>query len=169
MAVVGCGREPAIVASVLKRHFEAIPTVVTCRGLHPQGRQLTGEEMEEMAQYVAERGIGLVDKDVVDLFGLRENKIGFVYQDGTRQLFDKAMIDMGWHRVNNELAVQLGALLDPGGGIRTSGDCEVLDEAGTVIHGVFAVGDIRSGTWNQVPIAWGEAETAIIHAFAEHL
>lgn len=169
VAVVGCGPEPAIVASVLKRHFQAVATVVTCRGMHPKGQQLTADEMKEMETYTAERGVGLVDKDVVDLFGLRENKIGFVYADGTRQLFDKAMIDMGWHQVRNELAVQLGAALDPGGGVRTSRDCEVLDGDGKVIHGLFAVGDIRSGTWNQVPVGWGEAETAIIHAFAEHL
>lgn len=169
LAVVGCGPEPAIVATVLKRHFGAIPTVVTCRGMHPKGRQLTADEMKEMEAYAAERGIGLVDKDVVDLYGLRDNKIGFVYADGTRQLFDKAMIDMGWHRVNNELAISLGAALDPGGGVRTSGDCEVLDADGRAIHSLFAIGDIRSDTWNQVPIASGGAETAMIHALAEHL
>ena len=88
---------------------------------------------------------------------------------GAPMRFDKALFALGWHRVNNVLAKALGARLTRDGHIVTDAQCEVLDERGGVIPGLFAIGDVRAGPWKQIPLAWADAEIAVISAYAYRL
>lgn len=91
------------------------------------------------------------------------------FVDGELARFDKALFALGWARVNHELAVPLGAALDRAGHIVTDANREVLDARGLPIPGLYAAGDVRAGAWKQIPIAWGDAEIAVISAYAERL
>lgn len=169
VAVIGCGESAGSVAASLKKNFHAETTLVTCGGLHPDHPDEGPDVPEKTRRFLAERDIPVIEKTVKGWFGLKEGKLGIEFADGSKEEFDKGWISMGWYSINSELAAALGAATGTQGGVKTDRNCEAVDDAGDVIDGLFAIGDVRAGTWNQIPIAWGEAETAVVHAFAAHL
>lgn len=170
VAVLGLGHGSANIARDLKHHFGARETVlVTCVAC------ATGEHDHTLERHLAviadteAQGIPVIDKSIQRLEGLKEDRIRLVFEDGSAEEFDKAWISLGWHKVNNELAQQVGASIDKDGYARSTEDCEALDANDDPIPGLFIIGDLRAETWKQIPIALGDAESAIIHAFATRL
>ncbi|HVL47600.1 MAG TPA: NAD(P)/FAD-dependent oxidoreductase [Candidatus Thermoplasmatota archaeon] len=170
VAVLGLGRGSAGIAESLRDHFGASETVlVTCIAC------VTGEPGHDHARHGAlirdteALGIPVIDKTIANLEGQREDRIRLVFDDGTREDFDKAWVSFGWFKVTNDLAKQAGAAIDRDGYVTSTEDCEVLGEDGEPIPGLFVVGDLRAETWKQIPIALGDAESAVIHAYAVRL
>lgn len=170
VAVIGLGPGSAGIARSLRDHFGARETVlVTCIAC------VTGEPGHDHARHEATireteaQGLRVIDKTIVRLEGHDEDRIDLHFEDGTRESFDKAWVSLGWHKVNNDLAAQLGAAIDRDGYVTSTEDCEALDADGEPIPGLFVVGDLRAETWKQVPIAMGDAESAIVHAYAVRL
>jgi|TARA_Y100000310_G_scaffold44401_3_gene41460 thioredoxin reductase len=86
------------------------------------------------------------------------------------RVFDKVFMSFGWFKVNNELPLELGATVAEDGTIFTDADCRVLDgQGGAPLDRFYAIGDIRHETWDQIPSAWADGETAAIHAWAKWL
>lgn len=170
VAVLGLGRGSAGIAQTLRDHFGARETIlVTCIACVTAE---TGHDHERHATLIRETEVGgtrVIDKTIQRLEGLKEDRLRLVFDDDTSEDFDKAWISLGWHKVNNELARQAGASIDPDGYVRSTEDCEALDENGEPISGLFVIGDLRAETWKQIPIALGDAESAIIHAYATRL
>ena len=90
-------------------------------------------------------------------------------QGGARERFDVGLMSLGVHRVNSDLARMAGAATTTDGFVRTDANCEALDERGRRIPGLFAIGDLRADQWKQVVVAWGDAETAVLAAYAHRL
>ncbi len=170
VAVIGNGKSAVGIATALRDRFEARPTVVACVTCTDVDEGTDVEAANEAIRASAgKRGIPVILNTIDSLYGLKEGRLGLKFQDGTTAEFDKGFLSLGWHQMNTDLARPLGALFDDDGYVRTTHDCEVLGEGEEPIPGLFAIGDIRSESWKQIPIALGDAESAIIHAFAERL
>ncbi|UCD73317.1 MAG: NAD(P)/FAD-dependent oxidoreductase, partial [Candidatus Bathyarchaeota archaeon] len=122
----------------------------------------------ELKERLESGGIDFVEEEILEVFGVEERVFGVRLSGGKELSFDRAFSALGFHKMNNELAVQLGGALDEEGYILVDGDCRVLDEVGNSISGLYAVGDINFN-WNQVVVGFGDAERALIHAFNEYL
>ncbi len=166
VAVLGCGAGAAGIASSLKRNFGADTAVVAACNLgHPDGAEHSNEHWDDIAARLAKRDIPVLRGDIAEFTGIRDGQFGIRFSDGSEERFDKAWISMGWYKVNNEQALQLGAALDADGFVKTDRDGRLLTGEGNVIKGAYAIGDLRSDSWKQIPIAWGEAEAAVIDCF----
>ncbi len=170
VAVLGLGRGSAAIAKDLRDHFGATETVlVTCIACVTGDLHHDHKRHGDLIAETEAQGIPVIDKTIRRLEGLREGRIRLVFDDESSEAFDKAWVSFGWYKVNNDLARQVGASIDDDGYVRSTEDCEVLDVAGEPIPGLFVVGDLRAETWKQIPVALGDAETAVIHAFAVRL
>ncbi|HVM45667.1 MAG TPA: NAD(P)/FAD-dependent oxidoreductase [Candidatus Thermoplasmatota archaeon] len=98
-----------------------------------------------------------------------EGSLAVAFADGGVAHFDKALFGLGWHQVNSDLVRPLGARLTEEGYVVTNESREVLDARGEPIRGLFAAGDVRAGPWKQIPLAWADAELAVISAYAYRL
>jgi thioredoxin reductase len=134
-----------------------------------QGHNTAHARHASLIDEVRAEGVAVIDKQVRRLDGLQEDRVRLEFDDGSTEEFDKAWVSLGWYKVNNELARQLGARIDRDGYVPTTEDCEALGEDGAPLERLFVIGDLRAETWKQVPIALGDAESAIIHAFAARL
>jgi len=149
---------------------------VLCEGWRLEGKRVAvvgrGDETREIAHDLASHfGAAVTRLAPEEVAALRDEQGVLVVElrDGSEERFDHALFHAGWYQVNNALAVGLGAAVDPEGFVRTSADCEALDASGRVLPGLFAIGDVRDGSWKQVPLAWADAERAIIKAYAARL
>jgi len=170
VAVIGNRPPAAGVGASLRDTFGAQVTVVACRSCAPD--DVAGDGADPAALHAAAEaaGLPLLDLAIQAMEGLRENRVVLVAADGTRYAFHKAFLALGWYRVNSELAVALGGATAHDGTLYTDEDCQVLREkGGEAVGRLYAIGDIRHETWNQLPSAWADAETAVIHAWAESL
>lgn len=171
VVVLGLGRGSARIAKRLRDHFGAseavLVTCIACATGDPGDHD--HERHAALIRDTEARGIRVIDRNVARLEGLREDRVRLVFEDGSSEVFDHAWISLGWFKVENALAREAGAAVDEDGYVRTTEDCEALAESGEPIPGLFVVGDLRAETWKQVPIALGDAETAIVHAYAERL
>lgn len=166
VAVLGCGPGAASIASSLKSNFGADTVVVAACSLgHPEGMDQGDEQWAPIAERLAEKGIPVITTAIEEFTGIKDKKFGIKLADGTTELFDKAWINMGWYKVNNEQANDIGAQLDGSGFVVTDKDGRIQSTDGEIIPGAYAIGDLRSDSWKQIPIAWGEAEAAVIDAF----
>lgn len=158
IAVVGASSDSAQVATDVARHFGGDVTLLT------DGAPLEGgrDGLRQGRVEIVERPIARLDE--------HDGGVCVVFEDGfeTRP-FDKVFFTLGWYKANNELAVRLGAKVTPEGYVLTDENGEVLGPEGRPIRGLFAAGDLRAGRWKQVVVGWGDAETAIITAYAQRL
>jgi thioredoxin reductase (NADPH) len=122
------------------------------------------ERLTELEPY----GITIVNDRIEDLFGIKENIFGVRLKGGQEMRFDRAFSGLGLYKITNELAVQLGAKLDEDGYVLVDDDCRMIDEKNEPIPGAYVVGDV-SHNWNQIVVGFGDAERAVIHAFAKYL
>lgn len=130
-----------------------------------EGTDIDDLEKKELLEKMAEMNVDIVTNRIAALFGLDEDFLGLRLDDGSEKRFDTGMAALGLYRINNELAVLLGAKLDEEGYVATDVDCRVLNGHGDAMEGFYAVGDIRND-WNQVVIGYGDAERAVINAYA---
>jgi thioredoxin reductase (NADPH) len=112
--------------------------------------------------------INVFESEIRALFGLKENVFGVKLADGAERKFDRGLVALGFYKIHNDIALQLGAKLMSDGFIVTDGDKRVLDKKGVPIPGVYAVGDITEN-WKQIPVGWGDAEVAVLHIHTEYL
>lgn len=110
-----------------------------------------------------------VDEREVESVAEDDGALRVAFADGSAARFDKALFALGWHRVESALAVALGARTDEYGHVVTDENREVLGAEGEPIRGLYAVGDVRAGAWKQIPLAWADAEIAVISAYAQRL
>ena len=159
VAVVGCSEDAAGIARDVRRHFRGEVALLT------DGARL---QDEETAARLRDAGVRV---DARPLRGMRdeEGRVRVAFAEGAPRSFDKVFFSLGWYKVNNELAVQLGAATTSDGYVRTDENSEAVDARGRRIPGLFAVGDVRAGRWKQVVVGWGDAETAAITAYAYRL
>lgn len=151
LALIGASADAVQVAHDLATHFGADVTVLTDDCALEADCTLSCET-EGLAKLREEEG-----------------RVVITLRDGRELSFDQAFFHLGWYKANNELAVQLGAAVDREGFVMTDANCEALDRDGRVIRGLFAVGDLRAGSWKQIVVGWGDAETAVISAYAWRL
>jgi thioredoxin reductase len=169
VAVLGCGPGAASIASSLKENFGAETVVVAACSLgHPEGMDQSDDAWEKIAKRLAAKEIPVLTAGVKEFTGIKDGKFSIIFEGGSVEEFDKAWITMGWHKVNNEQASQIGAQLDDYGFVVTDKDGRIQAANGGSIPGAYAIGDLRSDSWKQIPIAWGEAEAAVIDAFVSN-
>jgi len=149
VAVVGESVAAAQVARDLAGHFRARVTLLTDGARAPPG--IPARE-ERIASFADEKG-----------------RLRVAFAEGEPLLVDQALFHLGWYKANNELAVALGAAVDAEGLVKTTPSCECVDRDGNVLPGLYAVGDLRAGSWKQIVVGWGDAETAVISAYAYRL
>lgn len=151
VAIVGASPEAAQVADDVATQFGGDVTLLTDGLPAPACSDAVSLETRSIATLADEGGLA----------------IGF--EIGPPLRFDKALFALGWHRVNHELAKALGARLARDGHVVTDAQCEVVHESGGILRGFFAIGDVRAGPWKQIPLAWADAEIAVITAYAYRL
>ncbi len=148
------------------RWFEAKSIALMTNGKEMfKGQDLDEARKGELMGKLVDMGVEIVTNRISGLFGIEEGFLGMKLDDGSERRFDAGMAALGLYRVNNELAALLGARLDEEGYVVTGQDCRVLNTSGQPIEGFYAVGDIRS-EWNQIVIGYGDAERAVINAYA---
>lgn len=151
VAVVGHGEDAVGMANDVKHQFEGDAVLLT------DGRK------PEAAPDVP------VDDRPIERLETTGDALTVWLQGAAPLRFDVGLLSLGVHRVNSGLARMAGAATTTDGFVRTDGNCEVLDERGRRIAGLFAIGDLRAGQWKQVVVAWGDAETAVLAAYAHRL
>lgn len=152
VAVVGHSEEAVQIAEDVANQFGGAVHLLT------DGR--APERPTDEAVKVDERQVEAVADD---------GRLVFTFVEGGSAAFDKALFALGWAHVNNDLACGLGAATDSAGHVRTNEDREVVDANGAPIRGLYAAGDVRAGAWKQIPLAWADAEIAVISAYASRL
>lgn len=149
--------------------FEARSVAILTNGREMfAGESIHEDERKKRLSRLTEQGVKIIRERIVSLFGLEKILFGVRFSDGSERRFDSGMVALGLYRINNELAVKLGGKLDKEGYVLTDEDCRVLDISDNAIEGLYAVGDLRND-WNQIPIGFGDAERAVIHAHAFYL
>ena len=126
------------------------------------------DNKKEILTKLPEKGVEVINERITGLFGLDGDFLGVEFEDGSKRQFESGMVALGLFKINNELAVALDGQLDEDGYVVTDEDCRVLDGSGNPIEGLYAVGDVRND-WNQIPIGFGDAERAVIHAYSYYL
>lgn len=158
IAVVGSSADTAQICADIERHFGGEVTLLT-DGIDLQAGH---DALEGCAAEVVTRPIARVDE--------RPGGVQVVFEDGDdARAYDKLFFSLGWYKANNELAVRLGAKVTEEGYVVTDENGEVLDPQGRPIRGLFAAGDLRANRWKQIVVGWGDAETAVITAYAQRL
>jgi thioredoxin reductase (NADPH) len=128
------------------------------------GESLDEIQKREQMERLAEHEVEIVTTEISELFGQDDNVLGVKFKDGSEKTFDAGMSALGVYRINNELAALLGGKLDKDGYVVIDSDSRVLDASGNPIKGLYAAGDVTYD-WNQIPIGYGHAERAAIHAY----
>lgn len=169
VAVIGHERRAAFTALDLM-HFQPRAVNILTDGKKLFEGELTEnpDDLRELRKTLESEGVKVVEEKILGLFGLETGVFGVKLAGGREMSFDRAFIALGLYKMNNELAVQLGGRINEEGYILVDGDCRVLDENGSPVPGLYAIGDINSN-WNQIMVGFGDAERAVIHAFAEYL
>ncbi len=166
VAVLGCGPSAAGIAASLKKNFNADTAIVAACNLgHPQAEEHTQDHWDAIEKRLESRDIPVITGEITGFTGIRDGHFGIEFSDGRVEEFDKAWISMGWYKVNNEQAIALGGATDDDGFVRTDRDGRMLDGDNKPVPGVYVVGDLVSDSWKQIPIAWGEAESAVVDVF----
>lgn len=143
-------------------------TIVTNGKEMFEGQNLDEKMKTELLEKMEGLKVDIVTSRITSLFGLDESILGMKFADGSEIRFDSGMAALGIYRINNELAALFGGNLDEEGYVVTDPNCRVLNHHGDPIGGLYAVGDVRS-EWNQIVIGYGDAERAVIDAYAHLL
>jgi thioredoxin reductase (NADPH) len=168
VAIIGCDPGSRGIAKSLKANFGAKTTIIPYCNVREEGTKGPAnprEPWEAVEEDLAKSKIPILYGNIKELTGIKDGKFGIVFEDGTTHFFDKAWISMGWYQVNNQAAKDLGGQLDNAGFVVTDADGRVQDAGGKTIPGFYCIGDVRANSWKQIPIAWGQAEAAVVDAF----
>lgn len=123
---------------------------------------------DEARTGLAAAGIEVMAPRIWALDGLDRGAFGVTFSDGAYREFGRAVVALGFHQVRNELAVRLGGAVDPEGLVEVDEHLRILDAARRPLPGAYAVGDVTTA-WNQLPVGFGDAERAVIHAHLDWL
>ncbi len=166
VAVIGCSPDVRGIAKSLKKNFGADTVLVPMCNLEDSktGVRDPKADWQHVEEEMAKWEIPILFGGVKEFTGIKDHTFGIVFEDGTEERFDKAWISMGWYKVNNEVALALGGKVDDDGFVLTNADGRMMTDDGPS-KDVYVIGDLRSDSWKQIPIAWGEAEQAIASLF----
>jgi thioredoxin reductase (NADPH) len=167
MAVVGSGGLAIHLAEDLLFFGARTVTIIT-HGEDLLAEASASEGDVELWEELKEKGVKVLTGEIESLFGAEDGYFGARLSSGEELRFDLAFSAMGIHHINNGLALGLEAKVDKDGYVVVDGDCRMLDGDGDVIPGAYAIGDLNYN-WNQVMIGFGDADRAVVHAWAEHL
>jgi thioredoxin reductase (NADPH) len=146
--------------------FEARSVTILTNGKEMfEGEDIDEIEKKEIRDKLADQEVDIITTEIGSLFGLDDDVLGLKFTDGSERTFDAGMSALGVYRINNELAALLGGKLDKEGYVVIDSDSRVLDNSGNPIKGLYAAGDVTND-WNQIPIGFGHAERAAIHAYS---
>ena len=159
VGVVGCSEDAGSIAMDVVEHFGGRVTLLT-DGVPAASL----DHADELAAAGVE-----VDVRPLQSYGDKGERVVVDMGEGDERTFDKLLFSLGFYRVNNELAAMLGADTTSEGYVRTDANSEVLDPQGERIRGLFAVGDLRADRWKQIVVGWGDAESAVIAAYAKRI
>ncbi len=163
VAIIGSGGTAVQLASDVLTFNARRVTIVT------HGKDLLdGEDNEGLKEKLAADGVDVLTGEIESVFGAEDDYFGVRLAGGLEKLFDIAFSALGLYRINNELAIMLGGKVDDNGYVMVDDNCCVLDGGDEPIRGLYAIGDLNYN-WNQVMIGFGDADRAVIHAWAEYL
>lgn len=170
VAVIGADPSAVGIAESLRDTWQARITIVACPTCVPGDPDPHSNQLEAILKKAEAAGIEVQRFDIRSIEGLKDDNLVLVDDRGKRHHFDKAFLTFGWYKVNNELVLGQGVTPAWDGTLYTDEDCQLLTgKEGKVHSGLYAIGDLRHETWNQIPSAWADAETAVIHAWAYRL
>ncbi len=149
------------------RHFGPTSLELLTHGV-PLLEGSTTEQKGESRSRLAAAGIGVVEAAIVGYDAIREKRFGVRFADGSARTYDKGFSALGWYDMHTALPQSLGAALDRSGNVQVDEDNRALRADGSVLEGLYCVGDLAHG-WNQIPEAWAQAERAVIHAYSYYL
>jgi thioredoxin reductase len=166
-AVIGNGKTALFTALDLISFKATKVTILT----HGTAFIKNGTEIEEtmaLKKRLTSNGVDVVTDEILSLFGLEDHQFGVRLANGKEMIFDIAFSAMGFHKINNDLAVMLGGMIDDTGYVIIDDDSRVLDADDRPIPGLYAIGDVTTN-WNQLMTGFGDADKAIIHAWTDYL
>lgn len=131
------------------------------------GQELGRKREGEFRSLLRDSGINVIESNIAELFGLDRYMFGVKFSNGKSMEFDRALAALGNFAVNNALLNKFRPMLSHDGLVKVDGDCQVLRQKSTPIPGIYAVGDVVD-EWHQIPVGWGAAERAVIHAHMEY-
>jgi thioredoxin reductase (NADPH) len=165
VAVIGHSLDAAGIAEHAARFARRTTLLLHGRPFLPEG---TPTGRDEARTGLTAVGIDVVEPPITALDGLDRGVFGVTFSDGTHREFGRAVLALGFHHVRNELAVRLGGAVDLTGLVEVDEHLRILDPEGRPLPGAYAVGDVNTA-WNQLPVGFGDAERAVIHAHLEWL
>ncbi len=165
VAVIGHVSHAAGIAEHAARY--AVRTTLLLHG-HPFLSDVPPSDRDAVRVALAEAGIEVVGPEITALDGVDRGVFGVSFADGSRREYGRAVVALGFHQVRNELALRLGGRVDAEGLVQVDGDLRILGRDGRPLPGAYAVGDVTTA-WNQLPVGFGDAERALIHAHLEWL
>ena len=133
-AVIGASEAAAQIALMLAERYDSVCCILA-----------NGEEraIEPRTMRLLERhGIPIHDGRLVEVMGKPDALHGFRLEDGTEVAVDYAFVSLGFHRIYNDLARELGAALHEKDGPDHLKHVRVDRHAETSVPGLFAVGDM---------------------------
>jgi thioredoxin reductase (NADPH) len=166
-AVIGNGKTTLLTALDLLS-FKATKVTILTHGTALIKNEAETEETTALKKKLTSNGVDVVTDEILSLFGLKDHQFGVRLANGREMLFDIAFSAMGFHKINNDLAIMLGGTIDDTGYVIIDDDSRVLDADDRPIPGLYAIGDVTTN-WNQLMTGFGDADKAIIHAWANYL
>lgn len=112
---------------------------------------------------VRERDIELVEERISAHIGGGTDLIGLRLADGSVRHFDGFLVDEGLD-ANTAFLARFSVGTDGEGLLRVNGDAQVLDAGGQPIAGLYAAGDVVSGTRKLIAAALGGGQEAGLSA-----
>jgi thioredoxin reductase len=166
-AVIGNGKTAVLTAFDLLS-FKATKVTILTHGtvLFKNGTET--EETKALKKRLTSNGVDVVTDEILSLFGVENHQFGVRLASGKEMIFDIAFSAMGFHKINNDLAIMLGGTIDDSGYVVIDYDSQVLATDDQPILGLYAIGDVTTN-WNQLMTGFGDADKAIIHAWANYL
>jgi thioredoxin reductase (NADPH) len=165
--VIGNGKTAMLTALDLL-YFKATKVTILTHGTDLFNKEAETEEAKALKKRLTLNGVDVVTDEIVSLFGLEDHQFGVRLASGREMLFGIAFSAMGFHKINNDLVVMLGGTIDDTGYVIIDDDSRVLTNNDRPIPGLYAVGDVTTN-WNQLMTGFGDADKAIINAWANYL
>lgn len=166
-AVIGSGKLAALTALDLL-YFKAKNITILTNGKELFNETEKSKETDDLIMQLNSENISIITNEIKSLFGYKEKLFGVKLVSGAEIPFEIAFSAMGFYKMNNDLALMLGGQIDEDGYIVVDGDCKVLKKNDEVIPRLYAIGDITPN-WKQLMIGFGDADRAIIDAWANYL
>lgn len=166
-AVIGNGKTAVLTAFDLLS-FKATKVTILTHGTALFKNGTETEETKALKKRLTSNGVDVVTDEILSLFGVENHQFGVRLASGKEMIFDFAFSAMGFHKINNDLAIMLGGTIDDSGYVVIDYDSQVLAIDDQPIPGLYAIGDVTTN-WNQLMTGFGDADKAIIHAWANYL